>query len=202
LKDAKDTAIAALVKEEKELQDKQNLEDKADADSALEEAKKAAAGLKGKLDDAEADKEKFAKDKADAEEQMARYDKYRKEAKTNDEYMKMQAKYEEAKAEFEAAKKGEDKADADQKKYQTEYDTAAAAEKTKLDAKTNAWKKAGFDTTDPSFNKPAGDDKSAGGKTGGKDSGAAGQTGDQKGDQKQSGKDSGAAGGSKDSGKP
>lgn len=73
-----------------------------------------------------------------------------------------------------------------------------------MDEKTNAWKKAGLDTTDPSFNKPAGDPKSAGGKdaaggkTGGKDGSAAGQ----KGDQKQDGKDSGSAGGKKDSGKP
>lgn len=68
--------------------------------------------------------------------------------------------------------------------------------------KTNAWNTAGLDTTDPSFDKPAGDDKSAGGKTGGKDDAAAGQKGDSKGDQKSTGKDAGAAAGKKDSGKP
>lgn len=108
MKDAKDTAIAALVKAEKELQDAKNLEDKADADSAFEEARKAAAFVKNALDDAMADMATFAANKADAEEEMAKFLKYRNEAKTNDAYMANQAKYEEAKKAFETAKKRED----------------------------------------------------------------------------------------------
>lgn len=69
------------------MQDKQNLEDKADADLALEEAKKAAAGLKGKLDTAMADKATFAADKAKYEAQMLEFAKYRDAAKTNKQYM-------------------------------------------------------------------------------------------------------------------